>query len=172
MVAMYFHSCSTSRKSRDISKDSKKIAEQALDAAKESNRIAKQALSQSERLFIEENRPWLLLEPERIKDTRQFLNILERPEAEDGKDRFLLAYAYKIKNVGQQTATDLIMTKYHVKVGAAMPFALKLPVQQDPMKTLLKDFVPYEPLPMPITLTPGESKFMKQDMQHSPRHND
>lgn len=99
-IVISMRSCSISSKAVGISEESNRIS-------KESNVIAKEALENSKILSLTEQRPYIIIEPKKFKDTDSFLKV---SRVQDDK-QIRMEVSYNIKNVGLLPAKNISFPK-------------------------------------------------------------
>lgn len=100
MVIAVIISILISSKSCQISDIAEKTAHNAVQISKESNKIAKEALDTSKYQFIQVNRPYLIVGPAKY-DNGEFWKITQESNV------VVVNFKYKIKNVGNVAAKDI-----------------------------------------------------------------
>ncbi len=110
------------------------LAVLSMKISNEANRTAKNAISVSKIQFIQENRPYIEVHPEK------FSNGLYMEFVENGK-QCEINLMYKLENVGKGPATDILC-----------PQLAKFSEEMLKKGNILKEFIP----PPSISLAPGE----------------
>ena len=107
----------------------------SITVSKEANTTANKAISLTQQQFVEANRPYLEVKPERFKNG-SFMKFVEKA------DNCEIYITYKIENLGKGPATDILFPQFGTLSGEMLERGNKL-----------KNFIP---APGTISLAPGE----------------
>ena len=79
------------------------LANQALNTSKESNKYAKEALEASKFFFLNEQRPYLVIQPVKYPDRKEYFFIIE------DTDGFHSFFQLELKNIGNSPAKNIFI---------------------------------------------------------------
>jgi len=120
-----------------------RLAERAIRVSEDSNETAKKALAASREQFLKENRPYVVLAPQKFEDSQEFYRYELIPDRKAVK----VSVQYRIENIGRAAARDIEVFR-ELKVG------------EGPSKARRIAFAP----PRRITLGPREEYTMAVEL--------